>query len=425
MHARMKAPQAPPLRLPKDGRLESTKALRSDPYGYIAGTCRTLGSDAFEARILLQRTILMSGPDAAAVFYDGSRFVRARAAPRFLRKTLFGEGGVQMLDGDAHDARKRLFMTVLTPQSVESLVDHVQAAWEQSVADWSRRSEIVLYDALLPLLARAVCDWSGVPVSERELPRRARMLRSLFDGAGAMGFAHWRSRRARSEAESWIGRFVDHTRVLCVSAAPRHAAVAIACYTDANGRMLDRRTAAVEILNVLRPTVAVSVFIVDAALALHRHPEMRERAAHDARFRRAFVQEVRRFYPFFPSVAARVRRDFVWHGYRFTAGRRAMLDLFGTDHDARAWADPDTFDPGRFLRDAPGPWAFVPQGGGDAGVTHRCPGEPAAVAIMDLAVQTLLTRMRYELPEQDLALDWRRLPALPRSGLLLRGVRRA
>ena len=31
--------------------------------------------------------------------------------------------------------------------------------------------------------------------------------------------------------------------------------------------------AAVELLNVLRPTVAVDRFIVFAALALHRHPE--------------------------------------------------------------------------------------------------------------------------------------------------------
>jgi fatty-acid peroxygenase len=76
-----------------------------------------------------------------------------------------------------------------------------------------------------------------------------------------------------------------------------------------------------------------------------------------------FTQEVRRFYPSFPAVAARVRSDFDWNGYRFPSGRRTMLDLYGTNHDVRTWDAPDAFRPERFRDATPTAYAFVPQRG--------------------------------------------------------------
>ena len=63
-----------------------------------------------------------------------------------------------------------------------------------------------------------------------------------------------------------------------------------------------------------------------------------------------FVQEVRRFFPFFPAVAGRVRETFEWRGYRFDRGTHVMLDLHGTNHDSRVWREPDAFRPERFLQ---------------------------------------------------------------------------
>lgn len=56
-----------------------------------------------------------------------------------------------------------------------------------------------------------------------------------------------------------------------------------------------------ELINLLRPTVEVAWFVMFAALALHQYPECRDKldAGQDDYLER-FVQEVRRFYPFFP-----------------------------------------------------------------------------------------------------------------------------
>jgi fatty-acid peroxygenase len=73
----------------------------SDPYGFIVKSCRQLGSDVVQTRLLLQRTICMTGPEAAELFSDSNRFMRAGAAPLRLQFTLFGRGGVQSLDDES------------------------------------------------------------------------------------------------------------------------------------------------------------------------------------------------------------------------------------------------------------------------------------------------------------------------------------
>jgi len=198
----------------------------------------------------------------------------------------------------------------------------------------------------------------------------------------------------------------------------------IATFRDERGECLAPRVAAVELLNVLRPTVAISVYVACVAHALQAHPEARMRIADgEPGYLAAFVQEVRRYYPFFPAVAARVRRDFEWRGLRFATGTRAMLDLYGTNHDPRAWAVPHAFRPERFRGREADPYEFVPQGGGLHGGGHRCPGEWITVALTKVAAEFLATRLRYALPPQDLALDWARLPSLPKSGVVMDVVR--
>ena len=59
---------------------------------------------------------------------------------------------------------------------------------------------------------------------------------------------------------------------------------------------------------------------------------------------------------------------------------------------------------------------FIPQGGGDHYVDHRCPGEWMAIELMKLAADFFTRRMSYEVPEQDLQIDWSRLPHCHEAG---------
>ncbi|GAB3378400.1 cytochrome P450 family protein [Azotobacter armeniacus] len=117
-------------RIPRDKGQDSTLALIHDPYRFIAKRCRLHGSELFETRLLLTMTLCMSGAEAARLFYEPERFMRQGAMPRRVQKSLFGVGGVQGLDGDAHRHRKRMFVALLMdPVRVALLVEAARSEW--------------------------------------------------------------------------------------------------------------------------------------------------------------------------------------------------------------------------------------------------------------------------------------------------------
>lgn len=407
-------PNAPSLWMP-----DHTLPLLANPYHFISETARRLGTDAFETRLLLRRTICMTGPEAAAVFYDPARFQRSGAAPGRLEKTLFGQGGVQGLDGEEHQHRKQVFLDIITPEATGDLAATVTRYWSVYAERWAQAGQVELYPQIQELLTRAVCEWAGVALAEDEVSERTRQLTALFDDAGAIGPRHWRSRVARKSADRWARALIASIRAGELQPPPASTAYRIARHTASDGTPLPAQIAAVELLNVLRPTIAVSVYVTFVAHALAEHPEWRQRlTAGDGAEDMLFVQEVRRHYPFFPAVAAVVREDFLWGGQRFAKGQRVLFDLYGTNHDPRGWDRPDRFDPTRFDGWDGDPYTFVPQGGGDRETDHRCPGEPLAMSLMTVAVEQLCRRQSYTIDSSP-PLDDKRLPALP-HGLVIR-----
>jgi len=334
---------------------------------------------------------------------------------------IFGVGGVQGLDGEEHARRKGLLLSLMTAEQVGELADRSEEEWRGAAHKW-RGGDVQLYAAAQEVLTRAVCRWAGTPLEEPEVAARTRDLTSLFDAAGSVR-RHFEARRARRRSERWAEEWIVKLRVNRLSAGESVAA-RIALYVEPNGRRLPLRVAAVELLNVLRPTVAVSVYVVFLAHALHAHPEMREKleAAPPGEIE-CFVEEVRRLYPFFPAVPARVREDFEWQGFRLRAGTRTLFDLYGTNHDPRIWERPDTFLPDRFREARDILFGFVPQGGGDPASGHRCAGEWITVSLMQRALRFLVDEIDYSVPEQDLHIDFGRLPALPASRFVLSEAR--
>ena len=319
------------LEIPRDKNLDSTLALFLDPYEFISKRCRHYDSDIFETRLLLQKTICMTGPEAAELFYQPDRFVRQDATPGRIQKTLFGQGGVQGLDDEAHRHRKHMFMSLMTPESIDNLKE-LTAYWLQVYAGkWAAMERVVLYNEMHEILTRAVCTWAGVPLEDSEVCRRTAQLTALFDYAGSIGPKHWWSRIARKKSENWAEEIIEKIRTDQLNRQEHSAAHIIATHRDLNHKLLPPRVAAVELLNILRPTVAVSVFITFAAYSLYEYPDCQKKLCADSEYLEQFTQEVRRFYPFFPSVLAKTRQDFEWKGYRFPQGRRVVLDLYGTN----------------------------------------------------------------------------------------------
>jgi fatty-acid peroxygenase len=400
--------------------------LLRDGYRSISRRCDELGSDIIETRFLLRPTVCIRGEEAARLFYEPGLFVRHGAVPRRVRKTLLGQGGVHGLDGEAHERRKRLFMELMESAALERLRAIATEEWERRIARWERApGRHVLFREAQEVLCRTSCRWAGVPLPEAWARRRARQLAAMVDSFGAVGPRLWRGRAARLATERWARALIRRARRGRIAAPEGTALAVIARHRDARGRLLDTRTAAVELLNVLRPTVAVAYFVAFAAHALHLYPgyQLGLQNGDEGELER-FVQEVRRFYPFAPAVGARAVRDLRWQGHRIPRGRLVILDLYGTDHDARSWERPDEFMPERFLSWNGSAFNFVPNGGGDFFLGHRCAGEWMTLELLKVAVRVLAREIEYEVPPQNLAIPLTRIPTFPVSGFVLARVRR-
>ncbi|MEU0271703.1 cytochrome P450 [Streptomyces sp. NPDC006307] len=405
---------------------DRTASLFLKGYAWLPNRMRRAPDGVVRARLLGRHAVALRGPEAVRFFYDEAHVRRGGALPEPVRATLFGDGAVHTLDGEAHRVRKAMFLSLLTPPArVADLVELVGDAWDGAVRQWSRQADIVLFDEAAKVLTSAVCRWAGVPLEAARTDAVARDMVAMVDGFATLGPRHWRARAARRRCEAWLGGLVEDVRAGAVEVPEGSVVEVVAGHRDSDGRALDARTAAVELLNVVRPTVAVAWFVAFAAHALHRRPEHRKRLQDDdAAYAAAFVHEVRRFYPFAPFLAGRAAADLSWRGHRIPRGALVVLDVYGQDHDAGLWGDPYTFRPERFLQRPVERDELVPQGGGDPSTGHRCPGEAVTIALLE-ALSIRLARLRYDVPEQDLAIPLGRIPTRPRDGVRIAGVRDA
>src|SRR5690606_6856958 len=105
----------------------------------------------------------------------------------------------------------------------------------------------------------------------------------------------------------------------------------------------------------------------------------------DRVYKQMFVEEVRRYYPFTPYIAARAKKNLIWKKYFIKKGTLVLLDIYGTNHDPRLWSDPYEFFPQRFENWTGNPFTFMPQGGGYINSGHRCAGELVTVEVMKVS----------------------------------------
>lgn len=444
--------------------VDQTLALLLCGYTWLPALrrrCRD-GDGAVRTRLLGRPALVLRGPEAVRFFYDERHALRGGALPGPVLDTLVGRGAVHTLDGRDHRVRKALLLSRLTdPAAVETLSDHVRSEFRERF-DRLYGREVALFDEVALVLARAVAGWAGLPDRDDcSVGRLARDCVAMVDGFAAPGPRHLRARRARARQEGLLSGAVVRAReeAPCEppaglpdppihlaspvpSAPPTSSAPygppapyvvpaarvtpfdAVVAHQEADGRLLDPTTAAVELLDIVRPAVAITWLVTFAAHALHTRPTVRRRLAEgDRDFAVSFAHEVRRFYPFIPFVGALARGGpGPAPGERVPAGTLLLLDVYGQNHDPGLWDEPYRFVADRFVDAPPDPDTLIPQGGGPR-EGHRCPGEDITVAVLSGLAQEL-ARLGFAVPGQDLRISLRRVPTRPREGFRMLVVAR-
>jgi fatty-acid peroxygenase len=409
----------------KDKGIDNTLALMQEGYLFIKSRTDKYHSDMFETHLLGQKVICMTGEEAAKLFYDPGLFERKGAVPKRVQKTLFGENAIHTMDGQAHIHRKHLFMSLMTPLKQKRLAEIVTDQWEASIDKWESSKSIKLFDEANEILFRAVCFWAGVPFDESEIKERAEDFSFMVDAFGAVGPRYFKGKASRNRTEEWMRGVIEDVRSGRLEAEEDSALHAMAFYRELDGSEMDTQMAAIELINVLRPIIAISIFITFAALALYEHPKCKDKLlSGDDSDIKMFVQEVRRYYPFVPALGARARKDFMLNDYELKKGELVLLDIYGMNHDPLIWEKPDEFNPERFKGWQGSLFDFIPQGGGDPNKTHRCPGEGITIEIMKASLKFLVNKIEFEVPEQDLRYSLSKMPALPESRFIMSSIKR-
>ncbi len=409
----------------KDKDIESFFNLSREGYMFIKNRMDQYKTNIFETRLLGKKVICISGGEGAKIFYDQERFKKNNALPKRVQKTLFGMNAIQTMDGEDHLHRKKLFMALMTPFHGEQLAKLVSEDLEASIDKWKVNDEVILFQESKEILCRVACKWAGVPLIESDVKERAEDFSAMVDAFGAVGPRHWKGRIARNKAEEWIVGIIKDVRSYKLKVEEDSALYAMAFHKDLHGKELSDEMAAIELINVLRPIVAISTFITFTALALYKHPEYKEKLLKGGSdYLEMFIQEVRRYYPFTPFLGGIVKNNFNWNNYEFKEGMLVLLDVYGTNHDSRIWDKPYEFCPERFKEWEGNLFDFIPQGGGNPFKGHRCPGENITVEIMKAYLDFLVNKIEFETTDQDLTYSLVRMPTLPKSGFVIRNVRR-
>lgn len=370
-----------------------------------------------------KKAIVISGKEAVELFYDEERFQRKGAVPKHIIKSLFGIGGMQGLDGEANEHRKAVFSSLMTQERIQLFKDLLDDQWEMAAKDWERKGKVELFAAVEEIMCRTACQWAGIPMWAKELKERTKDLVAMIDAFGAVGPRYWWGKRARSKSEQWISRIVLQVRTGKIFANEDTALYQIAWHRDTEGNLLSTKASAEELINILRPIVAIGRFITFGALALHQHPETRQHFQEDTGdYARMFAQEVHRFYPFGPFLGAKVRHDFAWNGYGFKQGMLVMLDLYGTNHSPDLWHEPESFLPERFKDWEGSPFDFTIHDGRDYGTGHYSAIEWVTIEAMKTSMVFLTRSIHYNVPEQDLSYSRGRMSTVPRGRFMIQNI---
>lgn len=395
--------------------LDQTLAVALKGYAWLPDLRRRAGGGPVRTRVLGQPAVGICGDAAARFFYTNGHLERHTALPGLVVRTLFGEGAVHTLDGAAHRRRKSLFTSLLLDDGIDRLAKMAGEEFDAGADQWCGGPPVRLFDESARIIARAVSRWVGVPLEDREVVALARDCVAMVDGFATVGPRTVRALAARQAQERRLSKIIAGVR----AKPPTRSPLSIVAHHSDDSQVLDPRVAAVELLNILRPTIAVAWFVAFAAHAMDMWPRHQSRMrAGDDDFTLAFTHEVRRFYPFAPFLGGRATRDLFFQGEPIPAGTLVLLDVYGQNHDPELWTDPYRFDPDRFLGQEIGEFTLIPQGGGDPRTGHRCPGERITIALLG-TLSRRLAELDHYLPPQRTGIDLSRIPALPRDRIRL------
>ncbi len=409
------------------------------PFAFYEQRSRRYGP-IFRTRMMGEDLACFVGPEAFAVFNDEHYFSRQEACLPKLRQ-FFTSNVVTFFDGARHAIRKRLLLQAFDLKNLEACLPLIDRMVRLRLERWASAREIVWAEELGELASALpnVLFAGANPAMRNEPLRRAleAFRRGIYSIPIRLPFtAFSRGLRARKLLLRYFRQAIASHRN-----SPQQDLLSALLAAEVEGVRLSDEEAALELLHSCFAAYAgLHGLFVGLCYALTLNPRPRERLQAEVEpfpsealsleglnsltYLDQTIQEAKRFYPMVPTTLfARAVKPVPVGDFEIPAGWLAVGCPHSTLSDPHVFKDPGQFKPERF---APGELqplqekAFVPHGGGTLVEGHHCPGEQLTNLIMKVLAVRLLQGFTWQAPRQDLRLDMRRIPPLPRGRLHVR-----
>lgn len=427
----MTAETTDPIRLPPGPRVPKPAAA----LGFFAARRRSLAAvsarygDCFTIDLpIFGSTMIISDPPLVRELFAAPSDLVARASNL---GTVLGPGSTFSLDGDEHRARRKLLVPPFHGKRMADYEEIVAQELGREVADWPEGREFPTLEPMrritLDVILRAVFGAQGQALQElrRLLPPMVPLasLMVVLPPAVRRDLGPWspwgkvvRSRARYNEIiASLIARarsdpgFEDRTDVLALLMGAR--------YEDGSAIADDH--IADELLTLLaaghETTATTLAWTIER---LRRHPELLCRLADEVdsggtELTQATIWEVQRTRPVIEAMFRVAKKRIRLGEWVIPEGNAVMPSITLMHFSPRHFADPQLFNPDRFLGGNPDSMTWIPFGGG----VRRCIG--AAFANMEMLVTLRELLRQFEFATTNAPAERRRsrgIATAPASG---------
>lgn len=353
------------------------------------------------------RTVIVADPQLAKQLFQANTDDVGNVRPNLSR--MLGPGSVFALDGTDHRRRRKLLTPPFHGKSIKNYEKIFEEETLRESATWPQGQEFETLEPMMRItlntILRAVFGADGEQLDDlrRIIPpwvTLASRLTALPTPTRTYGrFSPWgRLAAYRREYDAVVDRLIDR-----IEAAPNFdsrddilALLLRSTYED--GSAMSRKDIGDELLTLLAAGHETTASTLGWAFErISRHPqvlaELEAEAATDGNeYRQATILEVQRARTVIDFAGRHVYApSFQLGDWVIPRGYSIIVAIAQIQERPAEFADPDRFDPQRFVGNRPG-LGWIPFGGG----TRRCVGAVFANVEMDVVLRTVLRHFEID-----------------------------
>ncbi|HSD80648.1 MAG TPA: cytochrome P450, partial [Solirubrobacteraceae bacterium] len=394
---------------PRMPRALHTLAWLRRPYPFVE-RARVRYGDVFTIHIGPETFVVLAAPDDVKQVFTGDPAVFHAGEGNVILLPFVGRRSVLLLDDAAHMTQRRLLLPPFHGERMRRHVGLMRDVAERAVGAWPTgvpfavrphmqaiTLEVIMRvvfgvdeaDPALDALRERVRRFLDVTASPRELrkllvlgPERAERRRV---------FAH-----AIDPVDEVIARVIADRRARGDLAERDDVLSMLLLATHDDGSPMDDRELRDELVTLLVAGHETTATALSWALErLTRHPAALERLTDEVRagedaYVDAVIRETLRLRPVLPFVVRRLTQPQAIGGWDLPAGVNVAPSIQLVHRRADLYPEPHAFRPERWLGVRPGPYTFLPFGGG----VRRCLGAAFAETEMRAVLAAVVSRVR-------------------------------